>query len=100
VSLSNGLDLAFPVRMAEGLSGAKAADLADIEITPTGLGLHWPRLDADLYLPALMNGLFGARRWMASLLGKVGGKATSSAKQAAARANGKRGGRPRKVVAA
>ena len=28
--------------------------------------------------------------------GKVGGKSTSAAKQAAARENGKRGGRPRK----
>jgi hypothetical protein len=100
VNLNNGLEVAFPVRLAEGLASAKSSDLADIEISPTGLGLHWPRLDADLYLPALMNGLFGTRRWMASLLGNVGGKASSSAKQAAARAKGKRGGRPRKVAAA
>ena len=96
VTLSNGLDLGVPVRLAQGLAGAKASDLAAIEITPTGLGLHWPKLDADLYLPSLLQGLFGTRRWMAGLLGKAGGSVTSSAKKAAARVNGRRGGRPRK----
>ncbi|MFZ0609603.1 MAG: DUF2442 domain-containing protein [Xanthobacteraceae bacterium] len=96
VSLSNGLELGVPVRLAQGLSGASAAELANIEISPTGLGLHWPRLDADLYLPALIEGIFGTHRWMARMLGKRGGEATSAAKKAAARANGKRGGRPRK----
>ena len=98
VSLSNGLDIGVPVEMAEGLAGAKASQLAAIEITPTGLGLHWPKLDADLYLPALLQGLFGTRRWMAGLLGKAGGRSTSAAKKVASRANGKRGGRPRKEL--
>ena len=96
VSLSNGLELGMPVHLAQGLSGASASELADIKISPTGLGLHWPRLDADLYLPALMEGIFGTHRWMARMLGKRGGEATSAAKKAAARANGRRGGRPRK----
>jgi hypothetical protein len=100
VGLSNGLDLRVPVNLAQGLAGAKATDLADIEISPTGLGLHWPRLDADLYLPALMEGVFGTRRWMAQRLGKSGGSSTSLAKRKAARVNGKLGGRPRKTVPA
>ena len=70
VSLSNGLELAFPPHLAEGLADAKPADLAVIEITPTGLGLHWPKLDADLYLPALLEGVFGSSRWMAGPLEK------------------------------
>lgn len=98
VGLSNGLELGVPVDLAQGLAGARPADLADIEISPTGLGLHWPRLDADLYLPALMEGIFGTRRWMASVMGKVGGRSTSSAKRAAVRENGKLGGRPRKIA--
>ena len=98
VGLSNGLELGVPVDRAHGLAGAKPADLADIEISPSGLGLHWPRLDADLYLPGLLEGVFGTRRWMAQLMGKAGGRSTTTAKQKAARANGKLGGRPRKVA--
>ena len=97
VGLSNGLELGVPVDLAQGLAGAKPSDLAQIEISPTGLGLHWPRLDADLYLPALIEGIFGSRRWMARVMGKAGGRSTSAAKRAAARENGKSGGRPRKV---
>jgi hypothetical protein len=99
VSLSNGLDLTFPPALAEGLDQATAAQLAIIEITPTGLGLHWPKLDADLYLPALLEGVFGSPRWMAGLLGHNGGLTRSPAKAATARINGKRGGRPRKANA-
>lgn len=54
VELNNLLELAFPPDVAEGLAGAKAAGLDVIEISPTGLGLHWPRLGADLYIPALI----------------------------------------------
>lgn len=100
VSLNNGLELAFPPHLAEGLADAKPTDLAIIEITPTGLGLHWPKLNADLYLPALLEGIFGSPRWMAGLLGKSGGLARTAAKAAAARENGRKGGRPRKVGSA
>jgi hypothetical protein len=96
VSLSNGLELGVPAALAEGLRGARAADLSEIEVSPTGLGLHWPRLDADLYLPALMEGVFGSRRWMAQVMGKAGGRSRSATKRAAARENGRLGGRPRK----
>lgn len=98
IGLSNGLELGVPVVLAEGLAGARPAELAEIEISATGLGLHWPRLDADLYLPGFLSGVFGSRRWMARVLGRAGGAATSPAKQAAARENGRRGGRPRKLV--
>jgi Protein of unknown function (DUF2442) len=96
VSLHNGIDLAIPVRLVEGLAGADPADLAEIEITPAGLGLHWPRLDADIYVPGLLTGVFGSRRWMAAQLGAQGGRSSTPAKAAAARANGAKGGRPRK----
>lgn len=96
VSLNTGVEVAFPVRLAEGLAGASADDLAEIEISPAGLGLHWPRLDADLYVPALLEGVFGSKNWMARELGAAGGRARSAAKAAASRANGRKGGRPRK----
>jgi len=30
-----------------------------------GLGLHWPALDADLYVPGILDGVFGYRTWTA-----------------------------------
>ena len=97
VGLDNGLELSFPPRLAQGLEHAAPADLAIIEISPLGDGLHWPALDADLYVPSLLQGIFGSKSWMASQLGAAGGRARSSAKAAAAKENGRKGGRPRKV---
>jgi len=99
VRLSTGLDVAFSPHDAQGLEAAKPADLARIEISPSGLGLHFPKLDADLYLPALLEGFLGSKRWAAARLGAQGGKATSKAKAAASRENGKLGGRPKKAAA-
>jgi hypothetical protein len=97
VTLASGGEIAFPPRRAQGLERAKPSDLAVIEISPSGLGLHFPKLDADLWLPALLDGVFGSRQWMAARLGARGGKVKSKAKARAARANGKLGGRPRKA---
>ena len=88
----------LPPHDAQGLETAKPEDLADIAIDPPGIGLHLPKLDADLYLPALLEGLLGSKAWAASRMGQAGGKARTPAKQAAARANGRRGGRPQKVA--
>lgn len=96
IRLNTGVEVAFPTDMAEGLVGAAPDDLACIEISPAGLGLHWPALDVDLYLPALLAGAFGSKQWMAAQLGAAGGKARSSAKAASSRENGRKGGRPRK----
>ena len=54
VGLNTGVTILVPVHLLEDLADATAADLREIEITPAGLGLHWPRLDADIYVPALM----------------------------------------------
>jgi hypothetical protein len=100
VALNTGVELAFPARLAEGLAGASPENLADIEISPAGLGLHWPRLDADLYVPALLQGVFGSKSWMARQLGAEGGRARTVAKVAASRENGRKGGRPKKAATA
>ena len=100
VALNTGVELAFPTRLAEGLSGASPEHLGDIEISPAGLGLHWPRLDTDLYVPALLQGVFGSKSWMARQLGAEGGRARTVAKVAASRENGRKGGRPKKAATA
>ncbi len=96
VALHTGVELTFPTALAEGLADAPDDKLADIEVSSAGLGLHWPQLDADLYVPALIQGVFGSEKWMAKHLGAQGGRARTPAKVAAARANGRKGGRPRK----
>lgn len=96
IDLSSGIEVAFRPHDAQGLERSKPDDLTEIEISPSGLGIHFPRLDADLYLPALLEGFLGSRHWMAVEMGKVGGKATTDTKAAAARENGRLGGRPRK----
>jgi hypothetical protein len=98
VELANGSQFAFPPALAQGLAQARAADLAEIEITPLGTGLHWPRLDADLSVEGLLAGLFGSRAWMRQHAARAG-RSTSPAKTQAARANGAKGGRPRKAAA-
>ena len=96
--LNSKLIVSFLPADAEGLEDAEPSQLRKIEISPSGFGLHFPALDADLYVPGLLEGFLGSKAWMASRLGQTGGRSRSTGKQAASRANGKLGGRPRKTV--
>ncbi|MGB6691239.1 MAG: DUF2442 domain-containing protein [Terracidiphilus sp.] len=100
IRLSNHMEIAFSPRDAQGLERATAAQLSPIEISPSGFGLHFPKIDADLYLPAILNGLLGSKKWIAKRLGAAGGQSKSEAKKAAAKRNGRLGGRPRNGSAA
>lgn len=96
--LDDGVRISIPRGLLEGLQDASAAQLAKVEILGHGTGIHWSLLDVDHYVPGLLNYMFGTSRWMAEL-GRRGGSATSASKAAAARANGKKGGRPKQRVA-
>jgi hypothetical protein len=98
VTLSSGVGILFSPKDAQGLEEGTPAQLSQIEITPSGFGLHFPKLDADLYVPAILEGFLGSRKWMAARLGAAGGSSRSKPKAAAARANGSLGGRPRKLA--
>ncbi|MEH2381096.1 MAG: DUF2442 domain-containing protein [Nostoc sp.] len=97
VFLSNKCMFGFPSEAGEGLAGASIKDLAEVEVTPSGEGLHWKTLDVDLSISALMNGIFGTKKWMAELARK-GGSSTSFAKSEASRLNGTKGDRPGKEI--
>jgi hypothetical protein len=98
IELLNGCAYAFPTYLVQDLQGAANDDLANIETDAIGLNLHWPALDVDLYVPALVAGIFGTRAWMAGELARIAGSRKSPAKAAAARTNGAKGGRPRKTA--
>ncbi|NEU73682.1 DUF2442 domain-containing protein [Hassallia byssoidea VB512170] len=97
VELRSGATFLFPPELVQGLAGASPDNLNNVEVTPSGEGLHWEQLDVDMSIPALMLGIFGTKAWMAEL-GSRGGSVSSTAKAKAARENGKRGGRPRKTL--
>ena len=96
VELTNGCIFAFPPKLAEGLASATEEQLAQVELLGAGTGLHWEALDADLHIPALLAGLFGTKAFLA----RQAGLSRSTAKAAAARSNGAKGGRPRKAASA
>jgi hypothetical protein len=97
IELASGSAVAIPVSQIEGLAGAKAMQVKAVKVVGGGYGLHWPALGLDLAVPDLIAGCFGTRAWM-SALGRKAGQATSPAKAAAARKNGRKGGRPRKFA--
>ena len=78
IALSNGVSVAIPARDIQGLEHASDEALSVIELTPLGDGLHFPAIDADLYVPALLEGVLGSASRMASLMGSKGGKSRSS----------------------
>ncbi len=98
VDLVTGCTYRFPAKLVQGLSGATHEELAPVEVHGRGFNLHWPKLDVDVYVPALVSGVFGTHDWMVKALARHAGRSTSPAKAAAARANGAKGGRPRKRV--
>ena len=95
VELKSGLGLLVPVDRVEGLAGLPASAIRAVRIVGQGYAMHWPALDLDVSVPALVAGCFGSRAWMAALA-RAGGKSTSAAKAEAARRNGRKGGRPRR----
>jgi hypothetical protein len=96
VIFASGIELRIPPKAVQALERARACVLRRIEISPSGQGIHFPAIDADVFLPALLAGQTGTRAWMAAQIGRAGGKAISHAKITAARANGRKGGRPRR----
>lgn len=95
----DGCLFAFPPEGAQVLRGATPRQLAAVEVEGGGFALRWEELDADLTVSGLLAGRFGSKRWM-SELGRAGGRARSEKKARAVRANGMKGGRPRRPAKA
>jgi hypothetical protein len=98
IELSSRLIVSFAPTDVEGLETARPSQLERIKISPSGFGVHFPAVDADIYIPGLLEGFLGSKAWMASRLGQAGGRSKSRDKRAASRVNGRLGGRPRKTA--
>ncbi len=124
LGLRGGAVLLVPVRLLQGVAGAPPELIEKVEILCSGMGLHWEELDADLLVQDLAAGSFGTLKWMRHLIesgaldsasierqellsrlrggptvreiARRAGSVKSEAKTAASRANGAKGGRPRK----
>jgi hypothetical protein len=67
VDLKNGATFIFPCELVQGLGGASAHDIAQVELGSRGASLHWEKLDLDFSVVGLMSGVFGNKAWMKSL---------------------------------
>src|SRR3546814_4546948 len=74
IELIDGCAYAFPIRLVQDLQGATEAELGTVQVDGHGLNLHWPALDADLYVPALIAGIFGTEAWMKRELASRAGR--------------------------
>ena len=95
VDFANGATFLVPARALEGLEHATLDQLAEVELLGE-TGLHWETLDVDYTIQGLMAGIFGSRAFLEAQ--RRGGQSRSPAKIAASRANGAKGGRPKKTV--
>jgi hypothetical protein len=93
IDLRSGYTFGFPPERLPGLDGATAEQLSAVRISPSGDGLHWDGLDVDVSLTGLVAAGLNLDSWAPRWMGQL----RSEAKARAARANGVRGGRPRRA---
>ena len=77
LGLAGNVESVFCPSDVPGLENAAPEDLDAIEISPSGFGLHFPRIDANIHVPALLDDLFGWRHWPAAGMGRRAGARTS-----------------------
>src|SRR6266498_2375699 len=94
-----GGSMAIPRKAVPRLQRASTSSIESIVVSPAGDALSWPSLDVDVYVPGLVERAFGSRLF-AVATGRRGGQRRSKAKAAASKANGAKGGRPRKRTVA
>ena len=94
-----GGSMSIPRAIFPGLERAPASKLEPVVVSPAGDALSWPSLDVDVYVPGLVERAFGTHLF-AAFTGRRGGRRRSKPKAAPAKANGAKGGRPRKPLTA
>lgn len=95
LSMSDSHRVVLPLEDIQGLATASPTQLLECELLGRGTGLDWPSLGVSFNVHELIGGSYGNWFWMQELRRK-GGAARTGRKQAASRANGSKGGRPRR----
>ena len=97
-TLLDGIVLGVPVVRFASLAPFDEAWLRRIIVAPSGLLLRWENPDADVSVEEILEQALGSPGMLRELA-RAAGRVRSDAKARAARANGEKGGRPRKLAA-
>lgn len=97
LKLPSGAKVSFRVRSLRPLAKLSDEQIVNVRLESGGRVLFWPDGLEGIGVEGLLEALTGIKSHRAN--SAKGGSAKSEAKTAAVRENGKKGGRPRKVVA-
>lgn len=95
LQLTNDASFRVPVSVFPDVAESSDAVRRTVRLSDDRRGLRWDRLDSEYKSPYLMGVLLGPVAWRQALVSAFAG-IKSPAKARAARANGAKGGRPRK----
>jgi hypothetical protein len=90
----------IPLQWISALQDVSAEDLAKLEVWPDGSAIELEDRGIHISVHGLVTAVLPAilpPRAVAAIFASRGGKATSDAKRSSAQANGRKGGRPRKI---
>lgn len=96
IELIDGAAVRLPRTMVEEFRIVAPEDMAAVRVSPAGYGIRLDKHDINISVHGLIGSLATAGG-MAAALGQRGGAVRSEAKRLSARANGTKGGRPRKI---
>ena len=96
IELTDGAGVRLPRTMIGEFRDVSPADMEALRVSPVGYGIRLDAHDITISVHSLVAAL-ATPEDMAASLGKLGGSAKTEKKRDSARANGAKGGRPRKT---